>query len=466
MKEIKREFMPMYSFYDRDGIADHLEQMAAKGWLLEKMSAWCWTYRRIEPKNISFAVTFFPKATQFDPQPIEGLETFREFCAEAGWIHTADNGQMQVFYNEQPHPTPMETDPAADLANIHRAMKGFLSTYRMLLALGLLEMLFLLWQGLQRPIQQFSNPAHLNALFAFLPTVLLAGVELWRYSRWRKRAAEAVELGEPLPQLRSARWLQRLIWVMVLIELVILFGVSGAASADTLLALIFMLVMLTLTVFLANSISKTLRRMGARAWVNRLVSLGVVVAMTVGIMAGMVAIIFKAGDLFPNPDVVETYEHYGITWEVYADPLPLTIQDLTETDYTQWSTRLTTNSSPLLTHMEAVQRPRMDALDQPDLEYEVVIVKAPFLYDLCKQQYIDWVARDNDKLPPEHWDEYRPIDAVPWGAAEAYQRYGSGEPINQFLICWHDRIAEVHFDWDWDITPEMMTITAEKLKSA
>jgi hypothetical protein len=180
----------------------------------------------------------------------------------------------------------------------------------------------------------------------------------------------------------------------------------------------------------------------------------------------MVAIVFKAGDLFPDPDVVETYEHYGMTWEVYADPLPLTIQDLTETDYTQWSTRLTTDSSPLLTHMEATQDPRMDALDVPDLQYEIVIVKVPFLYDLCKKQYIDWVERDNDKLPREYWDEYRLINPAPWGAAEVYQRYGSGEPINQFLVCWGDRMAEIRFDWNWDITPELAATAAEKLKNA
>ena len=74
-----------------------------------------------------------------------------------------------------------------------------------------------------------------------------------------------------------------------------------------------------------------------------------------------------------------------MTWEVYADPLPLTIEDLAETDYDAWSTRLTENTSPLLTYLEAEQCPRMDALEQPDLEYEVVIVKGLFLYGLCKR---------------------------------------------------------------------------------
>ena len=105
----------------------------------------------------------------------------------------------------------------------------------------------------------------------------------------------------------------------------------------------------------------------------------------------------------------------------------------------------------------------MDALDQPDLEYELVIVKVPGLYGLCRQEYVDWLERHNEDVPREYWDEYRPVDAAPWGAVEAYQRYGAGSPVNQFLICWEDRMAELHFDYDWAITEPLMAVTAEKL---
>ena len=96
----------------------------------------------------------------------------------------------------------------------------------------------------------------------------------------------------------------------------------------------------------------------------------------------------------------------------------------------------------------------------------LVIVKAGFLYNLCKQDYINWVERDNENLPPEYRDEYRPVDAAPWGAAEVYQLYAAGESRNQFLICWPDRIAEIHFDWDWEITESLMKTAGEKLKNA
>ena len=49
-------------------------------------------------------------------------------------------------------------------------------------------------------------------------------------------------------------------------------------------------------------------------------------------------------------------------------------------------------------------------------------------------------------------------------AEEVYQRYHSGELVNQFLVCWPDRMAEIRFDWDWTVTEDMMAATARALK--
>lgn len=467
MREIKREYLPLYSFFDRTGIAKHLTEMAAKGWLLEELNGWYWSYRRIEPKELQFTVTFFPEATQFAPYPVEGQETFWDFCAEAGWKLAASNAQAQVFYNEQPDPVPMETDPETTFENIHRTMKkSSLRSYWTVLALGLAETLFFLWLVWDDPIDQLSSMIQLNTLFAFVPVIIMSVIELTRYYRWRKRAQAALELGNQLPELRSARWLSILILVLVGIDLLVLIFVCLRESRGMILTMVITLLYMGLMFFLADGVRRAMQRLRFKPGINRLVTFGVIIAMTIGMMAGMIALVFKTNGLFADSDAVETYEYRGMTWDVYADPLPLTIQDLKETDYDQWSTKLTRKSSPLLTHLEATQRPRMDALEQWDLSYELVIVKAGFLYNLCKQDYIDWVERDNDKLPQRYWTEYRPVDAAPWGAMEVYQQYSGGEARNQFLICWPDRIAEIHFDWDWEITAPLMKTVGEKLKSA
>ena len=95
MKNTKRRIEPL-PFYDHTGISRHLEKMAAKGWMLEKLNGFCWQYRRMEPQQLRFAVTYFPTASQFAPAPVEGLQTFWDFCAEAGWILAADNAEDDV----------------------------------------------------------------------------------------------------------------------------------------------------------------------------------------------------------------------------------------------------------------------------------------------------------------------------------------------------------------------------------
>ena len=74
------------------------------------------------------------------------------------------------------------------------------------------------------------------------------------------------------------------------------------------------------------------------------------------------------------------------------------------------------------------------------------------------------MTRDNDQLPQEHWDEYRLIDAPAWDAEEVYQLYHSREPVNQFLVCWPGRMAEVNFDSGWTITEDMMSTAAGALR--
>ena len=464
MRETKRELMPQYSYYDRTGIAAHLADMAAQGWMLEKLGAWSWRYRRTEPKKLRFAVTFFP-ASQFDPGPSEGLETYRDYCAAAGWILAADTAQVQIFCNEDENAVPIETDPAAEYANIRRCMKkSFLASCWSLLAVSLFQVLFTLWRIWTDPVDTLSSTASLSTLLDWLPLDLVLIWELARYYHWQRRAKAAAESGAPLPDLRSVRWLGVLVLVWTCGVLLWLLA-SYWNSRGMFLLMAGMALYMCLMIFLSLAAKDAMKRLRFPRWANIAVTSAMVFALTIAGMAGMTALIFHNGSAWlDGHQPVETYAYKGMTWEVYDDPIPLRIEDLADTNYSQWSTEARVNSSFLLTHGTYSQRPRMDALDQPDLDYELVTVKVPFLYDLCRRDFISWVERDNDQLPREYWDEYRLIDASAWGAEEVYQRYHSGEPVNQFLVCWPDQMAEIRFDWDWTVTEDMMAAAARALK--
>ena len=469
MKQSKLEIMPLYSSYDRSGVVRHMEEMAAKGWLVETMNGFYWRYRRTEPQQLRFSITYFPKASQFDPAPAEGLETFWELCAEAGWVLAANNAQIQVFYNEDPDATPIETDPRADFETIHRTMKkSTVGNYWLLLGLSLLESIFLFWQLLDSPVDRLSNPIHLSATFGFIPLFLVSFIDLIRYYRWRKRCRAALETGDPLPELGSARALSILILVLAGLQLISMLGTSLQSSRSMALTLLVMLLFFALMFYLANAVRKWMQKLHAKPWVNLLVTCGVIALLCFGLLGGVMSLVFRTGgSLLDDAPRYETYEVDGFSFREYHDELPLTVQELVPVDYEHWSTQLERNESFLLTHLDARQRSRVGSERLPHLEYEIVIVKTPFLYELCKQDYINWLERDNEKIPEEYWDEYRGVDSAPWGASEVYQRYSSDEAYKQFLVCWPDRIAEIHFSGsEWILTEDIIAAAAEALENA
>ena len=62
MKTTKRR-MEFFSIYNHTGIAAHLRAMAKKGWMIESITNMYWTYRKIEPKDIHFSVSYYPRAS-------------------------------------------------------------------------------------------------------------------------------------------------------------------------------------------------------------------------------------------------------------------------------------------------------------------------------------------------------------------------------------------------------------------
>jgi len=122
MKETKR-CLCNFSFYDQQAIQEKLEDMASKGWMLEKTGSFLWTYKRIEPKKLRFSVTYFPSASDFDPGPTDGELTKIDYCRQDGWVLVTSWGVMQIFYSENVDAVPIETEPVTQVENIRRSMK-------------------------------------------------------------------------------------------------------------------------------------------------------------------------------------------------------------------------------------------------------------------------------------------------------------------------------------------------------
>lgn len=468
MKQTKWE-LPLFSMYDHTGMERHLEEMAQRGWLLDKCGKWGWIYRRTEPRRVHYAVTYFPKASYYEPGPSEDKQVFQDYCAEAGWELVADWAQIQIFRSEREHPLPIETDAAMQVENVHRAMKGtFLPSYLTLIGVAVLWAVMLLWQLSSDPIGTLTRGNNLFLLVLCESVLFLMGAcEITGYYRWRRRARAAAERDGSFTPTRSHRWFQVVLLVIVLIGFLIWLLGSWMGSRRGLVFAVSGVLYAIILILLVNLITRLLKRRGVSAKVNRTVTL---VSSFLISFAGIALLgygVFKLSDTgwLRDTPPADSYELYGMTWEVYADPLPLTVEDLTGQVYPDkiYSYELDRESSFLASRTEVCQDVRLDVeADLPELRYEIITC-LPFLYDLCRQDFLDQMTRRNEDIPQEYWDEYRPVDASLWGAEEAYQYYSSGAPRDTYLVCWKDRIVEITFDWA--PTAEQIAIAAEKLQN-
>ena len=470
MKETKRR-LETFSFYDRTGLEEHLARMAEEGWLLDKIGQFLWHYRRIEPKKLTFSVTYFPKASAFDPGPSEEQETFYDFCRHTGWVLAASSAQLQVFYNEGPDPVPIETDPVLEVESIHRTMKrSFLPSQLMLLAVAVLDVGLLVWRLIDDPIGLLASPASVLTAMCWVLVFVLAGVELGGYFWWHRKAVKAAEQGEFLDS-RSHRKLQ--IGALALLGLgVVYYMLSVALSGSRMMmavAVLMFCVYMPGLFLLVRGVMGWLKGKKVPAKVNRVVTIVTAVvaaylfvgAITFGVLFG------STHGWFAEQDE-ETYEYHGNTFTAAQDQLPLTVEDLLDVDYEGYSREHREQESIFLAQYEAHQRPRFDAeryKEMPRLEYTVTVVKAPFLYGLCREHLLlDRAERWNRDMPERDWYFNEPTDPAPWGAQEAY-RWTSREygPRNTFLLCWPDRFVEIEFDYEWEVTPAQMAMVGEKL---
>ena len=165
MRNTKRE-LPLFSMYDHTGMERHLEEMAVQGWMLEKTTGFGWVYRRCEARRVRYAVTYFPKASAYEPGPSEDKQIFQDYCAQAGWELVSDAAQMQIFRTEAENSLPIETDAAIQVDNIHRAMKrSFLPSHFALMAVSLLWAGLLGWRLMTDPIGLLSSNSNLFTAF-------------------------------------------------------------------------------------------------------------------------------------------------------------------------------------------------------------------------------------------------------------------------------------------------------------
>lgn len=455
MKETKRTF-PYFKFYNRSGIKNYLEEMAEKGWLLTRAAEFGWYFRRIEPKKLHFSVIYFPQESLFTPGMSEDLNRFHEFCAHTGWKLASANAQVQFFYNEAEDPVPIETDAVLEVENIHKAVKKrFLPQYFIELFLALYNIIFLTIHHFKSPIPFLASNADLLFYLCWIIVGALSLTEITGYFSWYRKAKKRAASENCFPEPKGKP--EHMLFIVPLL----LFGISVfvADKVEQNIAVPAVLAVTGTILFIA--IAAVFVFLGLLGWLKKkkvpaglnctitFLGVGVVALLSFLLMGGVLSTLLNN---FPSHsgETAIAYEYNGHTFYAYQDELPFTVSDLMETDYTEYSRRCSTKESVLLSYLEASERPRYDALAEPDLEYRIVKVKAPFLYNVCLNAMLKDFSHNYGRPEPEiaDWEQALSVDATPFGANKAYRLSLGDESQNRYLLCYDDAIVEIGFDWE------------------
>ncbi|WP_313340213.1 DUF2812 domain-containing protein [Sedimentibacter sp.] len=106
----KRVFWGFFSL-DYKAMAEYLEEMAEKGWMLEKVGRITAKFRAIEPRKLKFYVDVFKEGGPLTPEETEESEEYRKLCQESGWTFITSQDYLQFFYADgDSEPVPIQTD--------------------------------------------------------------------------------------------------------------------------------------------------------------------------------------------------------------------------------------------------------------------------------------------------------------------------------------------------------------------
>lgn len=187
------------TLYNRDAIERKIKKMAARGWLIEEMqNSIIWSYRRIEPADLNFALVYSSLTYENDPDSIEKQRERDELYAADGWHPAADWDTLRVYYNEQPDPVPIETEPIVQVESIYDAMKHLWKYYIFSLVYSVYMLVRIILQCISAPLA-WQYVFMVCWIFAAATCALSIAADV----RWHKKALRAAEQGLLLPLKRS-----------------------------------------------------------------------------------------------------------------------------------------------------------------------------------------------------------------------------------------------------------------------
>lgn len=180
-------------------IEKHFEEMASKGWLINKVIASnIFIYRKIEPEDLDFSISPYEVETEFTRKTKSELAEFQSVCESVGWNYATKSYDLHIYYKEKgSEALDIQTDEEEEFRSLEKIGKKYTRGLYMqipmflLLSWFTLKDLFTTTRGMKDGLGQLLGPM-------LLITVIMFALELFHVKRFLKLNKENIEMGESI----------------------------------------------------------------------------------------------------------------------------------------------------------------------------------------------------------------------------------------------------------------------------
>lgn len=464
MKNTKRLMLMNYNYYKE--IEQKLELYAKKGLVLEKMGPYLWTFKKTEPQNLKYTVTYFAEGSVFNPHPTDNQQTYFDYAKAAGWDFVCEYNQMQIFCSSHENPPEFETDEKEKLENIHKCMKKSFVVSQLLMLVVFALNLFLRLNSLKRnPTDFLSSNIDLATFLMFFCIILYSSYTLINYYMWYNKSKKSVDMGgsiiENFNKTRRYFDIGYLIFLFSLVGYMFIHLLTNTAFG--IIAISVVQLPLFALIFWGSITLLKRRKISANA--NKIISISLLIITGVLYLGFIFYSIprFSFSERSNKPYTTVDWEVYeGMTREyrLYSDKIPLTCEDLYgHIDFEYYSYEADEEDTPLLhrSHYSQTRPPMKNA--PPKLEYSIYKPKFEFVKNI--------VVSDLTKL--EDWSDRKleTLDNAIFSTEKAYAFYYEDPNgilfSGEYILVFTDKIIQI--DAETSFTDEQIEIIKNKLLS-
>lgn len=294
-KWILFKFLP----FEYEALEKYLEDMALKGWMLEKINGGYIKFKKMEPKKIKYSIDVLNKVSFFDGKNSDNALEYREYCVAAGWQFVCEWEKFQVFSCAQDiEKVPIHTDEKEKFKSILKASLYYISaSLIMVICFGIMAYIATIGSFNANFLASNTSLMMLIMQLSFISIELMGVIS---FVLWIAKGTISLKKGDEVSYnhfkfIKIKRVINNLIFfIAIFILLCLLF--EGQTSVLGIVGSI--LIMIGIFILLMKYVSKT----NYKATKKRTINIGIYILMTISTLVIMNLFIFRGISFYENSD--------------------------------------------------------------------------------------------------------------------------------------------------------------------